>query len=348
MADFNCAVREARRIANEQAEQIKSHVLEPIRLLTFPKPDEVIAVIVCRNEALRLPACLKHYRQLGVRRFAVIDNGSTDATRSFLMAEVDTDVYGIESGYPEARSGCYWRNRLYHYYGLNRWYLSIDADELLVYEGMDHHGLKELAALLQMRGAKSLVAFLIDMYADRPFSEITYSAGDSMIDACPYFDSDYSIRRWGSLPWITGGPRDRLTPGAAEGSAHNLRKFPFFYWDRTSYRKNNHEFSAFDDHPMDSGALLHFKMLPDFESKVDQAIAAQNHWMGAEFYRRYKSGIDDGRLASPFYEGSRLYKCPQSLIDQKLMTPIAWPGQTPRPKRWRDIFRLTAAGRSSR
>lgn len=324
MADFNQALQQARRIGNEQAELIKTHVLEPIRLLPFPKPDEIVAVILCRNEALRLPACLEHYRKLGVRRFAAIDNGSTDATRALLAAEGDTDVYTIANGYPEARSGCYWRNRLYDYYGRNRWYLSIDADELLVYEGMDEHGLIDLASVLQKRGAKSLVAFLIDMYADRPFSELTYTAGDSMIETCRFFDGDYVVRRWGSVPWITGGPRDRLTPGSADSSAHNLRKFPFFYWDETAYRKNNHEFSSFDDRPMDSGALLHFKMLPDFETKVDQAIAAKNHWMGAEFYHRYKLGIDDGRLASPFYERSRLYQGPESLIEQGLMTTIDW------------------------
>ena len=230
MSTFSAPGQEAHRIKSEQARLIKDHLIEPVRVLARPRPTDIVAVIVARNEALRLPDCLNHYRRLGVKRFAIIDNGSTDESQDFLLTQPDVDIFYIHSGYPQARSGCYWRVRLFDQYGFNRWYISVDADELLVYDGMEKHDIYDLAANLTHRGAKSLFAPMIDMYADRPFYELSYRPGDSMIATCQFFDGDsYALTPLPEgIPWITGGPRDRITPGASDADLHNLSKFPFF------------------------------------------------------------------------------------------------------------------------
>ena len=46
----------------------------------MPRRGEMLAVIVARDEALRLPDALAAARRLGVDRVIVLDNGSTDAT----------------------------------------------------------------------------------------------------------------------------------------------------------------------------------------------------------------------------------------------------------------------------
>ena len=196
MSTFSAPGHEAHRIKSEQARLIKDHLIEPVRVLARPRPTDIVAVIVARNEALRLPDCLSHHRRLGVKRFAIIDNGSTDESQDFLLTQPDVDIFYIHSGYPR---------------------------------------------------------------------------------------------------------------------------------DETSYRLHNHHFSASGDRPFTGGALLHFKMLPDFSQKIDEAIEEKTRWKNAEFYHRYKSGIDDGRLISPLYEGSRHYEGPITLIKCGLMSPIDWP-----------------------
>ena len=57
------------------------------------RPGEVRACMVVRNESLRLPSTLAHYRQLGVDRFLVIDNGSDDGTLEFLRGQPDTTSF---------------------------------------------------------------------------------------------------------------------------------------------------------------------------------------------------------------------------------------------------------------
>jgi Glycosyl transferase family 2 len=49
-------------------------------------PNQIVAVIKQRTEALRLPYLLTYYRGIGVDRFLVIDNGSTDGSRDMQHA----------------------------------------------------------------------------------------------------------------------------------------------------------------------------------------------------------------------------------------------------------------------
>src|SRR5947208_17169822 len=53
------------------------------RIDSRPIPDgreEIRAFMVIWNESLRLESMLKHYRQLGVNRFFIVDGGSTHCT----------------------------------------------------------------------------------------------------------------------------------------------------------------------------------------------------------------------------------------------------------------------------
>ena len=49
---------------------------------------------MCRNERLRLPAFLNHYRSLGVDEFLVIDNDSSDGSTEYLAAQADVGAAG--------------------------------------------------------------------------------------------------------------------------------------------------------------------------------------------------------------------------------------------------------------
>src|SRR4029079_6725572 len=124
----------------------------PIPIGTVP----VIAVV--HNEALRLPDFLRHYRSLGVRRFIVVDHRSTDTTSAFLLAQPDVDLYRTEGNYARAAFGNMWATGLARRFAMGRWALLADADEFLVYDGMDRYGLSDLAALTEQRGETRLYA----------------------------------------------------------------------------------------------------------------------------------------------------------------------------------------------
>src|SRR5262249_47188260 len=114
--------------------------------------DEIRAFMTVRNEILRLPRTFDHYRNIGVARFLVVDNGSTDGSREFLLDQPDCHVFVTHNSYAEAGCGVEWLHSLLDEYGMNRWCLVVDADEWFIYPGYEHQPLPALVRHLERSG----------------------------------------------------------------------------------------------------------------------------------------------------------------------------------------------------
>jgi len=90
-----------------------------------------------RDEMLRLRQKLAHHRSIGVRRFLVVDNGSTDGSREFLLAQPDCHVFLRRNSCADSRYGLEWQQTLLDEYGTNHWCLIVDADEWFIYPGYE-------------------------------------------------------------------------------------------------------------------------------------------------------------------------------------------------------------------
>ena len=174
---------------------------------------EVRAFLVVQNERDRLPHTLAHHRRLGVQRFFVIDNASTDGTFDYLLNQPDTHVFVTDDGYQDARLGIDWLEPLLQDYGMDRWCLVIDADEHFVYPDCESLSISEFCEALDARELNCVATLFIDLYADKAIAQTTLQPGRSPIECCPYFDRTgyYSLPPQGSrLPRIYGGVRARL------------------------------------------------------------------------------------------------------------------------------------------
>ncbi|QFT28925.1 hypothetical protein FIV00_00350 [Labrenzia sp. THAF82] len=180
--------------------------------------DGVVAVILAFNEALRFPFFLKHYRELGIRHFVVVDNMSNDGTSDFLAAQSDVSVIRTEKPYSEYKS--VWRQLLCERYLLGRWTLFPDVDELLVYPGWPGRKIDDLVSSLDNRQFQALFCPMVDMYPKGPLKQFSYKAGDSFLDGCSYFDpkgyrynplkGSHGKRYKTPARHIFGGTRERL------------------------------------------------------------------------------------------------------------------------------------------
>lgn len=74
------------------------------RTSEFPT-DAILAFSAVRNEMLRLPYFLKHYRALGVDHFLIVDNDNDDGTAEFLAAQPDVSLWTTKHSYRLARFG---------------------------------------------------------------------------------------------------------------------------------------------------------------------------------------------------------------------------------------------------
>ena len=182
-----------------------------------PRTPALVAVV--RDEAARLPGFLAHYRRLGVTRFAMIDNGSPDATRALLAAEPDVELYAADRPFPGKQG---WVNALIARMGYDRWYLHVDADERLVFDGArapgrPGRGLADLVGFAEARGLRRLRGMLVDLYPPGPLAR----AGGAGAGRCSRRRRGPAVRRRrlrrGALP------RAHLAQGRAAAARLRLR-----------------------------------------------------------------------------------------------------------------------------
>src|SRR5207253_7757387 len=126
---------------------------------------EILVFMNVRDEMLRLSGFLDHYRRIGVARFFVTDNGSTDGSKDFLLAQPDCHVFVTRNSYAGSMYGAEWQNALLNEYGTNHWCLMVDADEWFVYPGCERKSLADLALYLDRTNAQGMFAFMLDMYS---------------------------------------------------------------------------------------------------------------------------------------------------------------------------------------
>ncbi|WP_029355506.1 glycosyltransferase family 2 protein [Bosea sp. 117] len=208
-----------------------------------PPPDVTLTgsaptvVAVVHDEALRLPHFLDHHRAVGVTRFLVIDDRSTDGTAALLDAAPDVTRIPARGAFRDLKET--WIQTVVDSFLDGRWALVLDADELLVYPGWPERSLPALVAEMERHGEEALFASLVDMYGDGSLSELGYRPGEPFLASCPYFDDEgymllsRALMHRGDLTpefYIVGGTRQRLffekRPATARDKALIARFFP--------------------------------------------------------------------------------------------------------------------------
>jgi hypothetical protein len=293
----------------------------------LPDPFNPIVICVLKDEMIRAPDFLRHYREAGIERFAVIDNGSSDGVHEYLSSQPDVDLYLKEGPFHWIpKQG--WINRLIAHYGYRRWYIYVDADELIVFDGLGERTFADLTRHAQQSGITRVRGLLVDMYADGPLMESSYVAGDSLAAAYPYFDPEgYVERTFKDILSVKGGPRMRAFGQADAKFRIELTKYPLFTVDRGEHMVNPHYIWPTPGNFLSPRllGLLHFKFLPDLAARIRNAIALKNYWDESFEYQCYLRAIEADPRLSLWREGSARYRTPMDLISRGLIEAINWP-----------------------
>ena len=283
--------------------------------------NEVIALSCVRNEGLRLPFFLDYHRNLGVDRFIFVDNASTDGSESFLLAQEDVHVFSTDASYAQSRCGVDWINELLEIYGIGRWVLTLDADELLVYPWCETIGLRELTDFLDLIRSDALVTFLLDMYSEKSISESKYERGRPFLETCRYFDGDsYHEKDVAGIP-IRGGPRHRLfwDGRGRQKPSPVLKKTPLVKWRKgLEYEASTHVIRGVNVAPV-TGVLQHFKFFSDFCATVARESERKEHWDGAAQYSAYWEVLKKDAHLTAMYENSLSYENSVQLVELGLL-----------------------------
>jgi Glycosyl transferase family 2 len=312
-----------------------------------------------RNEASRLPHFLHYYRNLGVDRFFLIDNDSSDQTTDLLGSEADVALFHAAGSYQSARGGLDWLNALLDAYGPGSWCLTVDADELLFYPGIERRRLPDLCRALEREGAEALACTMLDMYGEGPMSESPYQPGAPFLATCRWFDPAPYWHAWTAdcPPLETyGGVRQRVffphwhnqSLGVRLSErffnianrsavvrrqswlqAHrlprppNLTKVPLVKWQRGyRYLASTHKISRVT---LSAGhaVLLHFKFLGEFRKKAASEVRRREYFDGAREYRTYQTMMDQDPSLTLWYPGSVSLQDSTQLTELGLMREAA-------------------------
>lgn len=305
-----------------------------VRRTRLIQPDDILLFATLRNEALRLPHFLQHYRTLGVDHFLIVDNGSDDGTAALLAEQPDVSLWSTQSSYKASRFGMDWLTGLQWWYGHGHWVLTVDADELLIYPDWERRSLPALVSWMEARGHFALGTLMLDLYPKGPVAEQSYRAGQDPTDVLNWFDAyGYWVQRQPKLDnlWLQGGPRARLFFEDQPQLAPTLNKIPLVRWHRHYvYVNATHNAlparlnRAFDgDRPAPpTGVLLHTKLLPDAAERARVEKQRAEHFAQPDTYGAYYDHL--GRGPDFWHADAHAYEDWQQLLRLRLMFGGDW------------------------
>jgi len=278
-----------------------------------------------KNEAKKLPWILEYHRRIGISRFFVVDNDSTDGTAEYLLGNKDVHLFWTKESYAQSKCGMEWINTLLNEFAIDHWTLTIDADEMLVYPKCETVNLLELTSFLESRQAQAMVTMLLDMYSHKAVNETELVPGESFLKECSYFDGDSYERRGPSKIYkpfrLYGGVRKRLFWDRSKDDSYApfLGKIPLVKWRKDiAFESSTHvirNVSLIDI----TGALLHFKFFSDFHEKAKAEAKRKEHWRDAYEYTVYLEAFEKTNNLTPFYEGSVKYTNSMQLVNLGFM-----------------------------
>lgn len=339
--------------------------MKVLKLTHAPAAGDVQAVVVIRNEMLRLPGFLRHHRALGIRRFIFVDNNSDDGTTQYLLDQPDATVLHTDAPYGDRSAGQRkWVNDALQKYCVDRWALVLDADELFVYDACETKDIGAFCGLIEAAGARGLFAFLLDMYPVSYDDDAQAGPLEDLVAAAPCFDSDYQFMRRHDGPAsqfpdivVRGGPRDRLLRMQRSGSPWGrvrsfaqtiqrdalrrvwpsqarqlesrvlfhppeLGKVPLIKVARGFELSRGGHFSTPLSLFTRNGVLLHFKLMHDYVTRLQQLARAGQHWNGSLEQRWLLNALSRRGGRGLLYEGTCRYTDSRQLANQSILRDI--------------------------
>lgn len=254
--------------------------------------DETVAVVGLRDEVGRLPAFLDHHRRLGIDRFLVVDDDSSDGSLEFLARQPDVALWHTAGSYRGANCGAVWWDLMVRRYVRGNWTLIVDADEHFLFPDCETRAIASLCEELDEAGASAYRAILLDLYPEGPLSEAVIEPGHDPLTVLRWFDRDwYRVRR----PFVGprndqvnhwGGVRARIFGDDSIGS-YLLDKIPLLRpRDGEVFMSGMHWIDRdADEISGGRGVLAHLKYDSTFAALVEREADRGEHAGGARVHR---------------------------------------------------------------
>ena len=259
---------------------------------------------IMANEIYFIEDFLNHYRPLGVERFFLLDDRSTDGSLEFAKEQPDVMILKSDHSYGDTliapnrkheRAMLAWRNTILQNYAFDEWHAHLDLDEFIsLPQGMT------LPQLVEHAGSANMIwASMIDLYP-KNWQDILDDPSQKIGNLSWYFDGrpHYKFVKPSARPTLHySGARARLRHdfGSYDPGKEKLRRRIIRKIRRNPYpqmgdqRKpalmkwqNNMAFRSSHYIKNPNGApiilpLMHYKFAPNFVRKIQFAQDRKSH-----------------------------------------------------------------------
>ncbi|WP_169578060.1 glycosyltransferase family 2 protein [Rudanella lutea] len=286
--------------------------------------NEIRLFAIMRNESLRLPHFFEYYKSLGVDRFFLIDNSSTDDSVQIALQCQAVHVFRTTDSYV---NHWYWMEHLLEKYGKGYWCVVVDIDELLYFPQAEKLSIPKFCQFLEETGSTAFRALLLDMYADKPVNSSNYTPGQNPLTVVSNFDKEYEKIQFSffdRLRWqffesiiFTGGMRDRVFGKSTPPSI--LSKIPLFkYLPDTYLVQGMHAINGAQISDL-QGVVIHTKFIHDFIEEVREECVREQHYGNAFYYKHFNQRITQNPSLNLSFSGSVRFQDSAQLVELGLM-----------------------------
>lgn len=296
-----------------------------VRSRSLP-PGKLTLCTVVHDEMFFLPEFFRYYRALGVDRFIVLDDASTDGTSDFLASQPDCMVLQSDVRFFDridgARAVYAWRQTMMDRYCRDAWAIVADADEFLALPAGET--IAGVIARLEAQGSDSIWGVMVDLYP-ATLAELTDGRAFRVDDAW-YFDrgrhlwvrpgrrKPVTLYRGSRARLLAAGPPEpdlglgkRLLIRAGLGGyvkRHVIYKAPLVRWT-AGHRFLGHHQVAPPPRAADVLAILHFKFTADLGRKVAYALETGGYADGSRSYDELARLLADMQVRGAGFLGRR-------------------------------------------
>ncbi len=255
-------------------------------------PNELIVISVVRNGEMYIKSFMEHYKQMGVRHFVFLDNGSTDLTIPMLTAYDNVTLLQTDCGYDKYENAL--KTYLVNRFSRNRWNLFADIDELFDYPYSDSLSVKEMLDYLNENHYTAVVAQMLDMFSHLPFSQLESSMHDDLKTKYTYYDISNIDKRYYKYGKLANRDIQMHFHGIRNtifGSYNGLTKAALIFVDNkiNPFIDYHH---ALDSRVADfSTVLYHYPFTKAFYAKVMDAVNTGRYGANTGEYQKYWEGI---------------------------------------------------------
>lgn len=267
------------------------------------------------NELYFLPKFLEHYRKLGIEKFILLDDGSTDGSLEFAAKQPDVMIvksdfrFGEKAPHPSngkmVNAYIAWRQALMVEYAQNQWSMHLDLDEFVhLPKGQSFNQLNEM---MTDSKANILWGAMLDMY---PKTWVDISDTNLTIDDIDwYFDGRQHLKptKFSTPPMVYSGSRSRLCQqfGISQSKEKLYKKIirkllgnPYprmgiqrkpiaINWHNGMVFKNSHRIKH-AKHDKKILPIAHYKYTPNFVERVEYAISSGAHFNASKGYKELR------------------------------------------------------------